>query len=145
MYMFLVCNGLLVFVAKYSGLISSSKPVEESWSNTDQTFDHRDFGSYDATLELEYYSDHDRGTKTFFAEEVSTQDQETEEVKEDEESDEPLTNNGDLECDNQGESREEEENVGVVTEEDVNKKFDEFIRKMKEELRLEAKRHLILV
>ncbi|CAG7877719.1 uncharacterized protein LOC103870193 [Brassica rapa] len=150
MYMFLVCNGLLVFVAKYSGLISSSKPVEESWSSTDQTFDHRDFDSYDATLELEYYSDdHDRETKTFLAEEVSTQDQETEEEKEDEdeESDEPLPNNGDLEeeCDIRAESREEEDNVGMVTEEDINKKFDEFIRKMKEELRLEAKQHLILV
>ena len=151
MYMFLVCNGLLVFVAKYSGLISSSKPVEESWSNTDQTFDHRDFDSYDATLELEYYSDHDRGTMTFLAEEVSTQDQETEEEKEDEdedeESEETLETNGGLEeeCDIQGKFKEEEDNVGVVMEEDMNKKFDEFIRKMKEELRLEAKQHLILV
>ncbi|CAH8384883.1 unnamed protein product [Eruca vesicaria subsp. sativa] len=156
MYMFLVCNGLLVFVAKYSGLISSSNSVEES--TTDQTFDdHRDFDGYDEMMKLEYYSVHERRTKTFLTEEVSTQDQETEEEKEghedeeeeeeEEESDEPLANNGDLEeeCDINGETREEEDDVGMVTEEDMNKKFDEFIRKMKEELRIEARRQLILV
>ncbi|KAG2305736.1 hypothetical protein Bca52824_025484 [Brassica carinata] len=147
-YVFLVCNGLLVFVAKYSGLIASSKPVEEIWSN-------RGIDSYNSMLELESYSVHERGTESFLDEEVSTKDQETEEEKEDEnvedgdeeESDEPLPKNGDLEdeCDIPGGFREEEDNVGMVMEEDINKKFDEFIRKMKEELRIEAKQHLILV
>ncbi|KAF8109430.1 hypothetical protein N665_0095s0003 [Sinapis alba] len=151
-YVFFICNGLLVFVTKYSGLIASSKPLEESWSNADNTFDHRDFDGYDAMMKLEYYySVHERGTKTFLAEEVSTQDQETEEENEaaaEEESDEALANNGDLEeeCDHiHGETREEEDNVGVVTEEDINKKFDEFIKKMKEELRIEARGQVILV
>ncbi|KAJ0249364.1 Uncharacterized protein HA466_0148720 [Hirschfeldia incana] len=151
-YMFLLCNALLAFVAK---CIATSKPVEEGWSKTDKTFDYRDFESYDAILELEYCTVHERGSESFLAEEVSTKDQETEEEKEDQETeeekedqetesgkeegeyDEPLTDNGDIEG--------EEDNVGVVTEEEMNKKFDEFIRKMKEELRIEARRQLIVV
>ncbi|ESQ48712.1 hypothetical protein EUTSA_v10021559mg [Eutrema salsugineum] len=148
-YMFLLCNGLLVLVAKYPGLIASSKPLEEI-SKTNNTFVYRDFDSYNAILELEDCSVHGGGTESFLAEEVSTKDQEIEEVEkeeEEEEYDEPLTNNGDLEedCDIPGGSREDEDNLGVVTEEEMNKKFDEFIRKMKEELRIEAKRHLVLV
>ncbi|CAN7010752.1 unnamed protein product [Brassica rapa subsp. trilocularis] len=162
-YMFLLSSALLAFVAKG---IATSKPAEEGWSKTNKTFDYRDFESYDAILELEYYHVHEKETYSFLAEEVSTNDQETEEEKEDqeikeekedqeteeekekEEYDEPLTDhNGDLEeeCDMDGGFKEEEDNVGVVTEEEMNKRFDEFIRKMKEELRIEAKRHLIVV
>ncbi|XP_013627176.1 PREDICTED: uncharacterized protein LOC106333255 [Brassica oleracea var. oleracea] len=161
-YMFLLSSALLAFVAKG---IATSKPVEEGWSKTDKTFDYRDFESYDAILELEYYHVHEKERYSFLAEEVSTNDQETEEKKEDQETKEekedqeteeekekeeyaePLTDNGDLEeeCDIHGGFKEEEDNVGVVTEEEMNKRFDEFIRKMKEELRIEAKRHLIVV
>ncbi|CDY66548.1 BnaCnng51360D [Brassica napus] len=147
-YMFLLSSALLAFVAKG---IATSKPVEEGWSKTDKTFDYRDFESYDAILELEYYHVHEKERYSFLAEEVKTkeekEDQETEEEKEKEEYAEPLTDNGDLEeeCDIHGGFKEEEDNVGVVTEEEMNKRFDEFIRKMKEELRIEAKRHLIVV
>ncbi|CAA7016310.1 unnamed protein product [Microthlaspi erraticum] len=162
--MFLLCNGLLVFVAKYSGLIASPKPIEESWSKTHKTFHYRDFDSYDPILCLEYYSVLERKTESFLAKEVNesqvvyetvpphvdsteeedAKDEEIEERDEVEEYDEPSTNNADLEQECDG-LEEEEENVGVITEEEMNKKFDEFIRKMKEELRIEAKRHLILV
>ncbi|KAH0934164.1 hypothetical protein HID58_011281 [Brassica napus] len=147
-YMFLLSSALLAFVAKG---IATSKPAEEDWSKTDKTFDYRDFESYDAILELEYSHVHEKETYSFLAEEVKTkeekEDQETEEEKEKEEYDEPLTDNGDLEeeCDIDGGFKEEEDNVGVVTEEEMNKRFDEFIRKMKDELRIEAKRHLIVV
>nr|VDC81741.1 unnamed protein product [Brassica rapa] len=148
-YMFLLSSALLAFVAKG---IATSKPAEEGWSKTNKTFDYRDFESYDAILELEYYHVHEKETYSFLAEEVKIkeekEDQETEEEKEKEEYDEPLTDhNGDLEeeCDIDGGFKEEEDNVGVVTEEEMNKRFDEFIRKMKEELRIEAKRHLIVV
>ncbi|CAH8381546.1 unnamed protein product [Eruca vesicaria subsp. sativa] len=147
-YMFLLCNGLLVLVVK---CISTSKPLDDGRSKTNKTFDYRDFESYDAILELEYHYIHERESESFLADEISTKDQETKEEKEEketkedqeteeekEEYDEPLTDNGDLE-------EEEEDNVGVVTEEEMNKKFDEFIRKMKEELRIEAKRQLIAV
>ncbi|KAJ4898114.1 hypothetical protein Rs2_24908 [Raphanus sativus] len=157
-YMFLLCNALLAFVAK---CIATSKPLEEGWSKTEKTFDYRDFESYDAILELEYYPVHEKETYSFLAQETRTNDQETEEEKEDEETkeekkdqetkeeyDEPLTDNGDLEeeCDiHEGFKEEDQDNVGVVTEEEMNKRFDEFIRKMKEELRIEAKRQLIVV
>ncbi|KAI9102337.1 hypothetical protein K1719_023539 [Acacia pycnantha] len=38
----------------------------------------------------------------------------------------------------------EEENLGLSTEQ-MNKKFDDFIRRMKEDLRIEAKRKLVIV
>ncbi|KAF8083275.1 hypothetical protein N665_0786s0019 [Sinapis alba] len=152
-YMFILCNGLLAFVAK---CITTPKPVEEGWSKTDKTFDYRDFKSYHAILELEYYPVHEKEIYSFLAKEVITNDQETEEEKEDQETeeekeeeeyDETLTDNGDIEeeCDIHGGFKEDEDNVGVVTEEEMNKRFDEFIRKMKEELRIEAKRQLIVV
>lgn len=42
---------------------------------------------------------------------------------------------------------EEEEEVGnqMISTEELNKKFDDFIRRMKEELRIEAQRQLIMV
>ncbi|KAF3548938.1 hypothetical protein DY000_02004098 [Brassica cretica] len=146
-YMFLLSSALLAFVAKG---IATSKPVEEGWSKTDKTFDYRDFESYDAILELEYYHVHEKERYSFLAEEVSTNDQETEEKKEDQETKEEKENQEteeekEEECDIHGGFKEEEDNVGVVTEEEMNKRFDEFIRKMKEELRIEAKRHLIVV
>ncbi|KAL9291223.1 hypothetical protein AtEden1_Chr3g0170081 [Arabidopsis thaliana] len=153
-YMFLLCNGLVVVVAKCSGLVASSKPIENIWSNTDKTFDYGDFESYTTILELEYKSDHGIGTESFLAEEVTveedTKHQETEDNEEEDDDDNTLADNdGEEECGLRGGSinEEEEGNVGVMTstEEEMNKKFDEFIRKMKEELRIEAKRHLILV
>lgn len=162
-YLFLFCNGLLVFVAKFSGLIASSETTEENWSKAD----NRGFDSYDdRVFGLEYYSVHERKTESFLAEEVNesqedyetvslhvnsteadAKDEETEERDDVEEYDKPSTDNADTEqeCDLRDGFKEEEANVVVITEEDMNKKFDEFIRKMKEELRIEAKRHLILV
>ncbi|XP_010500030.1 PREDICTED: uncharacterized protein LOC104777464 [Camelina sativa] len=152
-YMFLLCNGLLVVVAKCSGLAVSSKPLETNLSsNIDKTFDYRDFKSYGTILELEYNCTDGRGgTESFLAEEVTTlgedtKHQETEENDNDED-DTLADNDGDGECDLRKE--EEQEDVELVLtsteEEEMNKKFDEFIRKMKEELRIEARRHLILV
>ncbi|CAE5967073.1 unnamed protein product [Arabidopsis arenosa] len=151
-YMFLLCNGLLVVVAKCSGLVASSKPIEKIWSNTDKTFDYGDFESYNAILEVKYNSVNRIGTESFLAEEVTVEeDTKHQETEEDDEDNTLADNEGEEECDLRdgsiNEEEEEEENVGVMasTEEEMNKKFDEFIRKMKEELRIEAKRHLILV
>lgn len=155
-YMFLLCNGLLVVVAKCSGLVASSKPIEKFWSNTDKTFDYGDFESYNAILEVKYNSVNGIGTEYSFllAEEITveedTKHQETEENEEDDDDNTLADNEGEEECDLRDGSineEEEEESVEVMTstEEEMNKKFDEFIRKMKEELRIEAKRHLILV
>ncbi|EOA32602.1 hypothetical protein CARUB_v10015895mg [Capsella rubella] len=169
-YMFLLCNGLLMVVAKCSGLVATaSKPVETKYStsNTDhKSFDYRDFKSYGTILELEHYSSSVHhgigggGTESFLAEEVTVQEdnddtthQEAEMNEEGEDNDDSLADNddGEEEWDLRdgfiNEEEEEEENVELLaaTEEEMNKKFDEFIRKMKEELRIEAKRHLILV
>ncbi|XP_010487060.1 PREDICTED: uncharacterized protein LOC104765089 [Camelina sativa] len=145
-YMFLLCNGLLVVVAKCSGLVVSSNSIETS--NAEQTFDYRDFKSYGTILELEYdCADGIGRTESFLAEEFTTLEEDTKHQETEEEDDNTLADNdGDEECDLREE--EELEDVELLTsteEEEMNKKFDEFIRKMKEELRIEARRHLILV
>lgn len=48
--------------------------------------------------------------------------------------------------DDEGEGEEERgESMGLLSTEELNKKFDEFIRKMKEELRIQGQQQLIMV
>lgn len=44
-----------------------------------------------------------------------------------------------------GVEEEEEEENGKLSTEELNKRFDDFIRKMKEEIRIEAQRQLVIV
>ena len=43
------------------------------------------------------------------------------------------------------EEEEEEEGNGTLSTEELNKKFDDFIRRMKEEIRIEAQQQLVMV
>lgn len=43
------------------------------------------------------------------------------------------------------EEEEEEEGNGMLSTEELNKKFDDFIRRMKEEIRIEAQQQLVMV
>ncbi|XP_031258937.1 troponin T, skeletal muscle-like [Pistacia vera] len=43
------------------------------------------------------------------------------------------------------EEEEEREQNGMISTEELNKKFEDFIRKMKEELRIEARQQLVMV
>ncbi|KAJ0101695.1 hypothetical protein Patl1_03963 [Pistacia atlantica] len=49
-----------------------------------------------------------------------------------------------LEAEEEEEEEEREQN-GMISTEELNKKFEDFIRKMKEELRIEARQQLVMV
>ncbi|XP_057972280.1 uncharacterized protein LOC131160520 [Malania oleifera] len=72
--------------------------------------------------------------------EVEEEEEEEEEEGEQEGSIQPFS----TEDEKEEEEEEEEERNGLSTEE-LNKKFEDFIRRMKEELRIEAQRQLVMV
>ncbi|XP_039072299.1 uncharacterized protein LOC120219545 [Hibiscus syriacus] len=129
---FLLCNGLLVFLVKYPGVTSSSKhDLSECVPRTHPT-----------RLQPE---------TPLLEKEGALENSSVKEGKQEEEEE----NAGFLEEDKEDQlnwSIEEEEekeelmegNKALSTEE-LNKKFDEFIRKMKEELRIEARQQLVMV
>lgn len=166
---FLIFNLLLVVLAKYSGLIRSL-----SWSSTcyrisdEASFNINTEGGFRVESSMLRQEDQeaiassstdnvinagDQKEGEFFINQVEQDaDNAVEEYKE-EEHDEP-----------EGRfiiSEEEEEENGIFTEEyeeagngmltsststeELNKKFDDFIRRMKEELRIEAQRQPIMV
>ncbi|KAL4279076.1 hypothetical protein GQ457_03G023080 [Hibiscus cannabinus] len=151
-FIFLVCNGLLVFLAKYSGLITSL-------SNHNHSDVHQSFKSYEYVPQTES-TRLDPETPLLDKEvawETIGEALENSSVVEEEEEE----NTGFVEEDEDGlkgsiddpfveDIEEEEEEGGIIEEnqvlsnEELNKKFDEFIRKMKEELRIEARQQLVM-
>ncbi|GLT56962.1 hypothetical protein SLA2020_299740 [Shorea laevis] len=187
---FLLCNGLLVYLAKFSGLISSSSSKH---NNADESFLGYEDVQHSETivmesqvplLENEVMVETENGSlietqnkyiieeaaeretdHKFLKEEEETQerkgfqipDGEQEQEDEDDESEdfseeEEVKEIGGRyrystvqEVEEEEEEEEREEGNGLLTTEELNKKFDEFIRKMKEELRIEARQQLIMV
>ncbi|KAJ8754831.1 hypothetical protein K2173_015343 [Erythroxylum novogranatense] len=177
---FLLCNGLLVFVAKFSGLLCSSSSKSDQHPSTGS---FRSYGDDIQTLEMiskesflenvrsqEIEDCHpvqgreseciigprmdDKEKKEFTVEVVV---QEEVPVTEDRDgqgeiNDDQLHNEQEEEedqyyddDDDEEEEEEEEEENGVLSTEELNKKFEEFIRKMKEEIRIEAQQQLVMV
>ncbi|XVF70874.1 hypothetical protein PTKIN_Ptkin11bG0197400 [Pterospermum kingtungense] len=179
---FLLCNGLLVFLAKYSGLINSSSS-KYNLSDHDQSFkSHEDVPiamEPKAPLEtdeavkniilMEAIQDEEpepeaaaeTETENFTMEEDEEEEEDEDQkwgwiksVEEDEEEELQGSHDDDIfaqyfeETENYDREEEEEEEVEgnrVLSTEELNKKFDEFIRKMKEELRIEARQQLVMV
>lgn len=183
---FLLCNGLLVFLAKYSGLLSvSSSPSPSNNNKSNLTVDHHEsFKNYEddpqpqmtiietttdevpMTLEQEAELESTQTQQKQNAEEkeseaaiTKTETEETREEQEKEEAEEEsalLEEDGEEEAEaessffiegegGEGEEEEEEGGNGKLSDEELNKKFEDFIRKMKEELRIEARQQLIMV
>ncbi|GKV19407.1 hypothetical protein SLEP1_g29672 [Rubroshorea leprosula] len=182
---FLLCNGLLVFLAKFSGLISSSSSKH---NNADESFlgyedvQHSEtivMESQVPSLENEAVVEAENGSlietankyiieevadretdHKFLMEEEETQeregfqipdgeqedeDDENEDFSEEEEVKEIEGSYGTVQEVEEGEEEVREEGNGLLSTEELNKKFDEFIRKKKEELRIEARQQLIMV
>lgn len=186
---FLLCNGLLVFLAKYSGLLSvSSSPSPSNNNKSNLTVDHHEsFKNYEddpqpqmtiietttdevpMTLEQEAELEITQTQQKQNAEEKESENTEseaaitkteTEETREEQEKEEAEEESAVLEEDEEEEAEaessffideveegeeEEEEGNGKLSDEELNKKFEDFIRKMKEELRIEARQQLIMV
>ncbi|XP_010270213.1 PREDICTED: uncharacterized protein LOC104606614 [Nelumbo nucifera] len=151
-YMFLLCNGILVFLATNSGLIRSSSPfmtdlhydqfksnghhlrpipqapemeLEASVIEKDE-IDDDEVENIDGCLEKNVVGKQEQVRNRLLLE------------QEEEES------NGFLNLEEIDEDDGEGEN-GLLSTEELNKKFDDFIKKMKEEIRLEAQRQVIRV
>ncbi|XVE96655.1 hypothetical protein REPUB_Repub02eG0241400 [Reevesia pubescens] len=186
---FLFCNGLLVFLAKYSGLISSSSKYNPSDDESFKSYEYvppyesivlepkapllENEVALESTAEALKNSIVMEGREE---EELAAAKRETENLTLEEEeedgekwglmtSEEEEENSGfgeedegevkgydgffadDFEESENYDTEEEEEVEGnrVLSTEELNKRFDEFIRKMKEELRIEARQQLVMV
>lgn len=141
-YMFLICNGILAFLAKYSSISHSSADCDGVDVDVDVNVND---GAYSAELSP-------MKEEVFEDEKTSTFEEEEEEKKEcllvEEKESQVLEPNYDVEDDDGGEEEEIESGGGgedLYSTEELNKKIEEFIRKMKEEIRIEAQQQLITV
>ncbi|XP_038896510.1 uncharacterized protein LOC120084761 [Benincasa hispida] len=140
--MFILCNALLVFLANYSGLFKS---LSSSPKNFDPNFRIFDFGLDILPKPPLIHSE--------AAEEKKDDPQENRPNLQEEEQEEQETQmlgemffggeTGEVE---EIIEEEEEGNCGVLSDEELNRKFDEFIKRMKEEIILDdAPRTLVVV
>ncbi|KAJ7960922.1 putative Transmembrane protein [Quillaja saponaria] len=169
---FLICNGLLVFLAKYSGLfrsLSGHSRIDEP------AFKYIEVISQTESLEKEVVEEDigsvqdnymKQGTENEYLEEQEQeqiQESSVDDHEQGKEISQLILEEETGICD--AEDREEdkgseriflvdknvqdtdvvEEENGMLSTEELNKKFDEFIRRMKEDLRIEARRQLIVV
>ncbi|MBA0809813.1 hypothetical protein Gohar_025431 [Gossypium harknessii] len=156
-FIFLLCNGILVFLAKFSGLISSSS---QHSNLSDDHYNHQSFKSYTYIPQTESTRletstpllDLEKEENAGFVEEEakgSSIDEPFVEDNEESETYEPEEEEDIEESENYEPEEEEEEELmegnNVLSTEEMNKRFDEFIRKMKEGLRIEAQQQLVMV
>ncbi|GAU14715.1 hypothetical protein TSUD_203640 [Trifolium subterraneum] len=110
-YMFLICNILIAFLAKTSS--TSSHGLEYSQYSQPSIFNKEE---------------HDEEVAVQVMKKNDDNDDDDEEEEEDDDIDELVTTMV---------SAKEEEELGDINTEELNRKFDEFIRKMKEEIRIQ--------
>ncbi|GAB4845991.1 hypothetical protein Ancab_024995 [Ancistrocladus abbreviatus] len=190
-YIFLLCNGILVFLAKYSTRVTnSSQPQinleDEFFEKDDENLQPTNPLSSSESLEkIGQDEDEDEGWRKWLVlreEEKRTEDGEEEKNEEmmgekretkggereengildDEEQMERKCGENGLSVEVQKEKEKEEEEdededededvnedeeggITTMSTEELNRKFEEFIRKMKEDIRIEARRQLIMV
>uniref|UniRef100_A0A803LQ49 Uncharacterized protein n=1 Tax=Chenopodium quinoa TaxID=63459 RepID=A0A803LQ49_CHEQI len=170
-YIFLLCNGILVFIAKYSSgsVDTSSPPLPETspdndlyykaYSQTMQSSIGNSLLITDGTIweevEEEKYEDviinDNKENKKEHSDSWSYEEQEEDNYKYYAEQEDNYEYYAEQEEDKyeyyaeQGETEQEEEAIAQMSTEELNRKFDDFIRKMKEDLRIEAQRQLIVV
>ncbi|GAV68801.1 hypothetical protein CFOL_v3_12304 [Cephalotus follicularis] len=140
---FFLCNGLVVFLAKFSGLINSSSSKNNQ--STDQTFKHYENDTTSFTLETRAPLVEGESLKPVLEDVDVNEGQEIEKLvveekrvlyKKERETDFFVAE--DEEEEHESGLFNEEEGNGLLTTEELNKKFDDFIRKMKKELKIEA-------
>ncbi|KAF9664380.1 hypothetical protein SADUNF_Sadunf16G0012600 [Salix dunnii] len=133
-YMFLICNGILAILAKSS--VSSSEPTLYS-AKAEATVDDQEVHVAsveplkDIVLATEEEEEETASSQALISEEEEYMEDNTECMVKQEEEEE--------------EEEEEEGNEELTSTEELNRRFEEFIRKMKEEIRIEAQQQLIAV
>ncbi|GAV59859.1 hypothetical protein CFOL_v3_03390 [Cephalotus follicularis] len=126
-YMFLICNGILAFLAKTSVSCSSSTDMRPVSVQNAAPVEEEEEEEEEEDIWSLYGEENERGCDNEGREEeesvpLTKQEEELEEV-------EPEVANEEL----------------AISTDELNKKFEDFIRKMKEEIRIEAQRPLISV
>lgn len=169
-YMFLICNGILAFVAKTSLMNSSA-----DYSTSDSVFNHVQLSNMSETkattvsdtVVVPLGSAESSENVPLVVEEQKCQEEYNEEVSEADislcsktegresegyigEEEEIIEGESESEIEAAQDDDELEEitiatNEESVNTEELNRKFEEFIRKMKEEIRIEAQTQLIAV
>ncbi|CAI8590529.1 unnamed protein product [Vicia faba] len=139
-YMFLICNGILAFLAKNMFIITTTSSDFESLPIV--SFESLEEVG-DVVADEEYYEEkveeieeHKEGTLYIQNEGIEEEGTESEDVAN------MLAQDDN---DDEGEETILTTNEELVDTEELNKKFEEFIRKMKEEMKIEAQTHLIVV
>lgn len=131
--MFLLCNGLLVFIVRNSGLISSSGR-EQCGGHGSREAEALGAAMEDSTTIIERkVEDGEERENGFIAEEEQESERLVTEEEQQQEHEEE-----------QEEEKAEAEEVGALSNEELDKKFEEFIRKMKAGIKLESQQVLIL-
>ncbi|XP_014522730.1 neurofilament light polypeptide [Vigna radiata var. radiata] len=172
--MFLLCNGLLVFVGITKSLSGSTSIIPDKYVEGGSQSSYSDVEANEPIMLVQktHHEPEEQKIEAEHAIEIKFSVEEGEQniVSEGEEEgkkniesalkeeDEPNAETGaeDEEKESEigefliGESVEEEDAVEeeanwVLSTEELNKKFDDFIRKMKEDLRIEAQRQLLMV
>lgn len=148
--MFLLCNGLLVFVGITRSLSAESRPsssVDES-SNNVKDGSQSVYSMVEAKVTvLVSEQDEDKVKDINFEEGKGSSILILEQGKEPKEESR-LFDEEDEEKDNNTEMVDEEEVLEeaswVLNTDELNKRFDDFIRRMKEDLRIEAQRQFVM-
>ncbi|KAL6140289.1 hypothetical protein ACLB2K_058589 [Fragaria x ananassa] len=136
--MFLLCNGLLVCIVKNSGLIGTS-PQGSNLNN-----DEDDVKINDETREVGVVELTEIKAQMAKEDQVINVETEQVQVQEDENEEEDDCINGLVHVEDHDESEGEEE-VGFLSTEELNKKCDEFIRRVREGIKLEVQQSMIMV
>lgn len=137
--MFLLCNGLLVFIVKNSGLIGTSPPGS-NLNDEKINGETRQVGAVELTETKAPKAKEDQLINVEIEQEHEEEKREL--ITEDEEC-----RNGLVIVEDHGEfeGNEGEEGIGFLSREELNKKCDEFIRRMKEVIKLEVQQSMIMV
>lgn len=142
-YVFLLCNGILVLIVKNSGLKISDSHLDSSAN----LYGEQNMKSGDSPHKLDEVSEITK--PALVAEEKVVV--EVEEVREDEQGgheiivvDEDEQGGHEIIVVDEDEEVEEEEVIGLLSTEELNKKCDDFIRKMRDGIQSEAQQ-LIMV
>lgn len=139
-YVFLICNGILALLVNnftFFGFIKSAEDGAKQIREDIPAFSVEDNVAYDISPvagedETEHQNEYGYGGGD---QDMKAAEDGLEVEEEEDEEEEEVTENTTV----------EEVNDGIVSTEELNQKFEEFIRKMKEEIRVEAQQQLVTV
>ncbi|KAL2495624.1 hypothetical protein Fot_39381 [Forsythia ovata] len=137
-FMFLICNGILAFLAKNSSLFLQ---IPELPKMKEAVVEENEASMKSSTLENVAVAEEEK------QQEIGSFEKETEErnngawIAESEAEDDDAVEDGTT---LDGDSLVEDVNYASVNTDELNKKFEEFIKKMKEEIRIEAQQQLFV-